>query len=193
MAQTRDLILDAALRVIQERGLARATTKEIAKAAGFSEAALYKHFADKSEIFLGVLQERSPAFQPLHQALAAVPGSATVEANLVAIASAALRFYHHNFPIFASIFAERSIFEAHRLRLRQLGAGPHKVNDMLAAYLRSEHQLGRVRADADLAAAADLLLGSCFQHAFLSHFQGRDADSQAAHRYVATLRPALQP
>ena len=199
MALTRDVILDAALRVIRERGLARATTKEIAKAAGFSEAALYKHFADKSEIFLGVLQERSPGFQPLRAALAAQPGTATVAHNLTEIAVAALAFYRDNFPLFGSIFAEPAIFDAHRLRLRQLGAGPHKVNDALAGYLRAEQGLGRVRADADVAAAADLLLGACFQQAFLNHFQGRgpDAgrglDAATAARHTKLLLPVLEP
>jgi AcrR family transcriptional regulator len=187
MAQTREVILDAALRVIRERGLAKATTKEIAKAAGFSEAALYKHFADKSEIFLGVLQERSPGFQPLHQALTAQPGSATVKGNLAAIAEAALAFYSDNFPLFGSIFAEPAIFDAHRLRLRQLGAGPHKVNEALAGYLRAEQDLGRVRPGADAAAIADLLLGACFQQAFLNQFQGRRPDPTAATRYANLL------
>ena len=39
---TRDRMLDAAAHVMHTRGLSRATTKEIAKAAGYSEAALYK-------------------------------------------------------------------------------------------------------------------------------------------------------
>jgi AcrR family transcriptional regulator len=193
MAQTREVILDAALRVIRERGLAKATTKEIAKAAGFSEAALYKHFADKSEIFLGVLQERSPGFQPLHKALAVPPGSATLEQNLTEIAAAALAFYRDNFPLFGSIFAEQAIFDAHRLRLRQLGAGPHKVNDALTGYLRAEQDSGRVRADADIAAAADLLLGACFQQAFLSHFRGVDPDPSAAARYASLLLLMVEP
>ena len=34
---TRDAILDGALEVMRTRGLARTTTKEIARAAGFSE------------------------------------------------------------------------------------------------------------------------------------------------------------
>ena len=33
-------------------GLARATTKEIARAADCSEAALYKHFTGKEELFV---------------------------------------------------------------------------------------------------------------------------------------------
>jgi AcrR family transcriptional regulator len=193
MAQTRDLILDAALRVIQERGLSKATTKEIAKAAGFSEAALYRHFADKSEIFLGVLQERTPGFRPLHQALAATADSGTVEENLVAIAVAATAFYHHNFPLFASIFAEPALLETHRVRLRQLGAGPHKVNEAVAAYLRAERQAGRVRSGADPEAVADLLVGACFQHAFLSHFRGGEPDIRTVSRFAATLDGALRP
>ncbi len=56
--------------------------------------------------------------------------------------------------------------------MRQLDAGPHKVNEALAAYLRAERDLGRVRADVDVDTAADLLLGVCFQQAFLSHFHG---------------------
>jgi len=193
MAQTRDRILDAALTVIRERGLGKATTKAIAQQAGFSEAALYKHFADKEEIFLGVLQERSPGFPPLHAALAVPPGSGTVEANLVAIAAAATAFYHENFPLLGSIFAERRVFDAHRTRLTQKGAGPHKVNQAVAGYLRAEQQAGRVRADADVAASADLLMGACFQQAFLAHYQAQPVDRAAPERYVGALWPDLRP
>jgi AcrR family transcriptional regulator len=193
MPQTREVILDAALRVIGERGLARATTKEIAKAAGLSEAALYKHFADKSEIFLGVLQERSPSFQPLQSALAARPGSATVAGNLTRIVAAASVFYRDNFPLVGSIFAEPAIFDAHRLRMQQLGAGPQKVNEALAGYLRAEQDLGRIRSDANVGAVADLLLGACFQQAFLSHFHGVRSSPTAPVRYTKLVLPLLQP
>lgn len=97
MAPTREVILDSARRVIRERSLAKATTKEIAKAAGLSEAAPYKHFADKAAILPGVLQERSPGFGPLRDAVAARPGSATVTGNLMVVAAAALTFYSENF------------------------------------------------------------------------------------------------
>jgi len=104
-----------------------------------------------------------------------------------------LEFYHYNFPLLASIFAEQAIFDAHRRRLSQLGVGPHKANHAVAGYLRGEQKLGRVRADADADASADLLMGACFQHAFLSHYQGRDADAGVAPRYAALLMPALLP
>ncbi len=66
---TRDVILDAAAGVMRERGLANVTTRQIAAAAGFSEATLYKHFADKVELMLAVLQERSTGYAELTAAL----------------------------------------------------------------------------------------------------------------------------
>src|SRR4051794_35766882 len=106
---TRDVILDAAAEVMRTRGLARATTKEIARAAGFSEATLYKHFHDKAEIFLGVLRERIPQFLPASGRLAERAGRETVAANLTEIATLALAFYHESFPMSASIFSEPDI------------------------------------------------------------------------------------
>lgn len=53
-------ILDAAHELMLTVGLARATTKEIARAAGCSEAALYKYFDTKEELFVRVLAERLP-------------------------------------------------------------------------------------------------------------------------------------
>ena len=166
MAQTRELILDAALRVIQERGLAKATTKEIAKAAGCSEAALYKYFAGKEELFIHVLTERLPRLTPLLRSLAAEPGRHSLADNLTEIARQAALFYEQSFPIAASLYAETQLKRRHDEALRQLGSGPHKPIEALDAYLRAEQTAGRVRPDADTFAAASLLLGACAQRAF---------------------------
>ena len=48
---TRQTLMDAALEVFLERGFARATTREIAHRAGLSEGTMYRHFADKYELF----------------------------------------------------------------------------------------------------------------------------------------------
>lgn len=177
---------------MRERGLAHATTKEIAKEAGFSEATLYKHFADKTELFVRVLAERLPAFVPIVANLAA--GQGALLDNLRAVAAAAIGFYADSFPISASIFAEPKVLDAHRAALRRAGSGPHRAVEGVTAYLAAEQEAGRIRADADPASLASLLLGACFQHAFLYQFADRsgavDADG-AAERLVAALAPAL--
>jgi AcrR family transcriptional regulator len=159
-------ILDAAHELMLTVGLARATTKEIARAAGCSEAALYKYFDSKEELFVRVLTERLPRLTPLLDSLAAAPGRGTLEENLTEIARQAALFYEHSFPIVASLYAETQLKRRHDETLRALGSGPHLPIQGLDAYLRAEQAVGRVRADADTSAAASLLLGACAQRAF---------------------------
>lgn len=163
-------ILDAAHELLRTTGLARTTTKEIARAAGCSEAALYKHFANKEEIFVRVLKDRLPGVGPLLEELAADPGERTVEECLTAVARRALDLYAQTLPIAGSLFAEPALLRRHREGLAELGTGPHEPRDQLARYLRRERDRGRIRADADPEAAAALLLGACFQRVFFTAF-----------------------
>ncbi|MEV5382407.1 helix-turn-helix domain-containing protein [Streptomyces sp. NPDC052721] len=159
-------ILDAAHELMLTVGLARATTKEIARAAGCSEAALYKYFDSKEELFVRVLTERLPRLTPLLSGLAAEPGRGTLAGNLTEIARQAALFYEQSFPIAASLYAETQLKRRHDEALRTIGSGPHLPIQGLDAYLRAEQAAGRVRADADTYAAASLLLGACAQRAF---------------------------
>ncbi|MEU9481288.1 helix-turn-helix domain-containing protein [Streptomyces sp. NPDC048191] len=159
-------ILDAAHELMLTVGLARATTKEIARAAGCSEAALYKYFDSKEELFVRVLTERLPRLKPLLSSLAAEPGQGTLAGNLTEIARQAALFYEQSFPIAASLYAESQLKQRHYEVLRTLGSGPHRPIQELDAYLRAEQAAGRVRGDADTFAAASLLLGACAQRAF---------------------------
>ena len=47
---TRQTILDRALRLFVEQGFAETTTRDIAAAVGISEGAIYRHFASKDAI-----------------------------------------------------------------------------------------------------------------------------------------------
>lgn len=54
LEHTRGLLLEAAEEVFAEKGFAAATLDDIAHAAGYTKGAIYKHFATKEELFLGV-------------------------------------------------------------------------------------------------------------------------------------------
>jgi AcrR family transcriptional regulator len=195
---TRDEILDAAAQVMRTQGFARATTKSIAQGAGYSEAALYKHFPDKAAILLAVLHERMPELPGSLKELIGNPGTGTVRANLTRLARIAVDFYVEGFPILVSLFSSQELLTAHRRRMRELDAGPHKAQEGLVRYLREEQRLGRVRRTADAEAAAALLFGACFQRGFELNFAGRapaDEEQVAFATAVAktlyeTLRPA---
>jgi len=186
-------ILDAAHELMLTVGLARTTTKEIARAAGCSEAALYKHFAGKEDLFIRVLSERLPRLKPLLSSLAAEPGRGTLEENLTEIAHQAALFYEQSFPIAASLYAETQLKRRHDDAMRKMGAGPHMPIQGLDTYLRAERELGRVRPDADTFAAASLLLGACAQRAFAyeSTESGPPPADDFARRLARTLTAGI--
>ncbi|MGH8878817.1 MAG: TetR/AcrR family transcriptional regulator [Stackebrandtia sp.] len=186
---TRDKILDAAAEVIGERGLARATTKAIAAAAGFSEATLYKHFDSKTELFTAVLAERSPG--DLSGALRRLAEHDDPAAALTDVAVAAVGFYRQGFPMAASLFAEPELLAAHRSDLAERGLGPHLAVAAVAAYLTECRDNGEVSVHADPHAAAALLLGACFQRAFLSHFNGPQDDDAGTRAFAAAITKTL--
>jgi AcrR family transcriptional regulator len=51
-------VVDAAMVVFARRGFAGASMEEIAAEAGFTRGAVYSNFADKTDLFLAVLEER---------------------------------------------------------------------------------------------------------------------------------------
>ena len=57
-ARTRAAVVDAAMVVFARRGFAGAAMEEIAAEAGFTRGAVYSNFADKTDLFLAVLEER---------------------------------------------------------------------------------------------------------------------------------------
>ena len=55
----REQILRTAVDLFSQRGFKGTTTKEIAKAAGVSEAIIYRHFATKDELYGAILDSKS--------------------------------------------------------------------------------------------------------------------------------------
>ncbi|MFB9924514.1 TetR/AcrR family transcriptional regulator [Amycolatopsis halotolerans] len=181
---SREDLVAAAATVMRERGYAHATTKAIAQAAGYSEALLYKHFRDKTALFLAVLREELPDLVATAARLTENPGKAALGDNLAELTTTALAFYCASFPISISIFSSRDLLRTHRDTLEN---GPDLPIQHVADYLDAEVKLGRLRSDLDTEAAARLLLGGCFQEAFLASFEEREPRPDLAHRLAATL------
>jgi AcrR family transcriptional regulator len=195
--ELREKIIQAAEQVMRAKGLARTTTKEIARIAGCSEGSLYNHFQSKEDLFLQVLKGILPTFVAALMKLSQRQGIGTVQDNLEDAAIAALAYFHQSLPTSASIFSDPDLLAHHREGLHERNEGPHRANELVAAYLRSEQLQGRVRADVDPRAAADLLLGACFQHVFIRQFSAEDESKEAqagyAKQVISTLMQGLLP
>ena len=55
----REQILQTAVDLFSQRGFKGTTTKEIARAAGVSEAMVFRHFATKDELYTAILDNKS--------------------------------------------------------------------------------------------------------------------------------------
>ena len=193
-ARTR--IVDAAAKLMHSVGLANTTTKEIALHAHCSEAAIYKYFRSKEELFLRVLDERLPSLDAALRALEDDTTGPPTE-RLIDLVATACAFYEASVAMAASLFADPALRERHRQALAELKTGPHVPIRRLARYLAQARDDGRIGVDADPDAAAAMLLGACLQRAFLASFSppapAPAPRREFAERLVATLEAGLRP
>jgi|SRR5579859_2673886 len=196
-ASTRDRILDVTAELVRSVGLVTLTTREIARAAGLTEAALYRHFKSKEDLITSVLAERLPVFIELLKDLPQHVGDSTVPDNLRRVAEAAVPFYRQAMPMLAATFSDPNLLVRHRVWMQQKELGPQRANLALASYLRGEIELGRLASSLHVEAAAAMLLGACQQRAFFDEFMGRPVDTGEIAAFAAaiidTLMAAAQP
>jgi AcrR family transcriptional regulator len=185
--ELRDRIVDATLRVIQERGMARTRTSAIAAAAGCAEGSIYRYFSGKPELLYEVVRSRLPGAIDLLLGLPARAGTATLRTNLLEVARAALDFYGELVPIAAGVLADAELLTEQQRFHAGAGLRPRKGAEELEAYLLAEQELGRVRASADPALAATLLLDGCLGKCFVDALLGRDADGAGREGYAGQL------
>lgn len=191
---TRDRLLDATRRLAADRGSARLTTKTVAQAAGVSEATLFKYFPTKDDLLLAVVREHVPAFHAatsLDQA-----GTGTFAERLEEIARAALSHYTALLPLSSLVLADAQLLARQR-PFWEGQPGPRGPYQNVAAYLRAEQQVGRIAADQDPLVLAALLLGPCFQRAYLTALLGTSPlpldEEQFAHQIAASLLAGAAP
>jgi AcrR family transcriptional regulator len=66
--ERRRVIVEAAMALFSQKGFRGTTTKEIAEAAGCSEATIFHHFATKDELYSAILEAKSRIAETLAQA-----------------------------------------------------------------------------------------------------------------------------
>ncbi len=96
---TKEVILQVALRLFSERGYNGVGIRDIANEIGIRESALYKHYRSKQDIFNAILkdidgryQALAPSFAPPENA-AALGGEQGIREELFRISRAMFHFY----------------------------------------------------------------------------------------------------
>lgn len=196
-SRTREKLLEAVEDLMCTQGLARIGTRDIARAAELADGTLYNHFRSKDEIVIAVLERNVPKFRETLRDLPLRVGQHTVQQNLEEVADAAFKFYAQTAPLICSLFADMSLLESARKKLRDLKIGPERTFEVVAAYLAAEQRMGRIAQEVDAEAAVALLLDTIFGLAVFDHFLDRRPSAsdkrQRILTIVATLMAGLDP
>lgn len=82
-SQRRARILDAALALVRQRGLASVTVGEIAEAADYTPGALYRYFPSKGSLIAALLQREIQQLTARLQASVVEPGAGPIPTALI--------------------------------------------------------------------------------------------------------------
>lgn len=129
----RDDILHAALRLIEARGVAALTMREVAGALGYSATALYQHFASKEDLLLAL---KLQAGDLLTAEMEKARHEPTVAAQLLAMGHAYVRFGLDNPAYYRLIFQDtESGVTPTEVQVRRMRRSWAIMRDTLQAWL----------------------------------------------------------
>lgn len=175
-------------------GVSAATTRVIAAHAGVSEALIYRYFENKIDVLRTAVREQvTPEFWEVINALPAVSGSERPALMVQRIARAALRYYHDLVPLLAAVFSDSALIEWYRTSLIEHDAGPHRAIRIVGAYLAMEQSAGRLAATLNPTAAAQMVLGACFQQVFFTFTVGAERLSFDDEELVLAVAGNIAP
>lgn len=173
-------ILAAARALIEEEGAADVSVARIAKAAGVSEATIYKYFQNKQDLVNQVLHEWATPF--IDRMTAELAPLVELRPRLVLVAIRYLRSLEET-PRLHRVFFQELRWSDYR------GSAIHKLNhrfvqDVMATIERGIRG-GELRPDLDPRAFRDMLFGGLEHIGMRTSLAGRPIDvEQEAARYV---------
>ena len=156
-------ILAVAVSLFSQKGFRGTTTKEIAQAAGVSEAMVFRHYATKQELYSAILDHKACAsgrFDPAEMAADAI-NRKDDRGVFETLALGALN-HHENDPEFQRLLLH-SALEKHELAQMFFDQIVRHVYDFLGSYIR-ERQRDGAFIEIDPAIVVRCFIGMVMHH-----------------------------
>ncbi|WP_242908568.1 TetR/AcrR family transcriptional regulator [Actinomadura terrae] len=186
----REQLFAAAERVLLRDGPSALTSRAVTTEAGCAKGVLHRHFTDFDAFLAELVRDRIGRLDGQAAALHASAGTGTVAGNLTVVLA-------DLFTSVAVAIVGLIIYrDGLRARLREdTPTGVPLLTDataMIASYLASERDLGRIVPDADTGALAPALVGA--GHLLYADRTSAPPEPEAVQKVVATvINPVLQP
>ncbi|MFZ5827294.1 MAG: TetR/AcrR family transcriptional regulator [Bacillota bacterium] len=120
MENTKERILEAALRLFHEYGYRGATTAEIARQAGVAEGTIYRYFKEKKELFLACVE---PVIEEAVRRELSLSGEGSPRERMRRRVIERYRVIRENLAVFHILFTESRYHpEIARMLLAQVAA-----------------------------------------------------------------------
>jgi AcrR family transcriptional regulator len=180
-------IAEVAMRLFSERGFRGTTTKEIAQAAGVSEAIIFRHFATKEELYTAIIdfkgcagaavspvagRPESPAI--IEEIRGCVAEAMEASDDLAVFQTVALHMldHHQGDPEFLRLLMYIAL-ENHSLGQVFWDKNVRVLYEFLGGYIRRRQREGAFR-DVDPNAAVRVFLGSVIHHSLVNLLWDKD-------------------
>jgi AcrR family transcriptional regulator len=161
--ERRQQILRVAMRLFSQRGFRGTTTKEIAAAAGVSEAMVFRHFANKEELYSAILDYKACAGS-LEDPRACVAEAIRRKDDFAVFSGLAreLMRRHESDTEFLRLLTH-SALEGHELAQMFWERNVRELYDFLGGYIRDRQRDGAMR-HVDPAIVVRAFLGTVIHH-----------------------------
>jgi AcrR family transcriptional regulator len=181
LRDAREQLFAAARRVLLVGGPHGLTSRAVTTEAGVAKGVIHRHFTEFVLDRIAVLDRQAATLRD-------TAGSGSVVENL---ATALTELFD---PVAVAIVALIVSRDDLRVRLREAGAAPIPVlgegTAMIADYLTTERDLGRISADADVTTLAPTLTGAA--HLLFADRENAPTTT-AVHRSVAAVLTGVLP
>ncbi|MFN2454126.1 MAG: TetR/AcrR family transcriptional regulator [Pyrinomonadaceae bacterium] len=138
-------IVLVAMRLFSQKGFRGTTTKQIAVAAGVSEAIIFRHFATKKELYAAILDHKACAVNAtqLHEVVAGAVAAGDDQAVFSGLADAMLRHHEEDAEFLRLLLF--SALEGHELHQMFWDRNVRQLAEFLRAYTRERQRCGAFR------------------------------------------------
>ncbi len=188
----RDRILDATDALLREKGVARLTTKEIARRAEVSEGSIFYHYTDRSGLLTAAFERGLGSLAAFGEQVSDRPARPEdLRGTLLRFTEALERFLDTATVVLFAAQADADLRTSLTSHIHERDLGPHHGQRVVGEYLARLQEQGLVSSRADPSTVAFLLIGACMLRVahptLLGHDRGVPSREQVVDTFVAML------
>ncbi|MFD9225826.1 TetR/AcrR family transcriptional regulator [Streptomyces sp. NPDC060064] len=179
----REQLFDAAERVLLRDGPSALTSRAVTAEAGCAKGVLHRHFADFDAFLAELVLDRVGRIDKQAAALRNSAGTGSVADNLT---GALTDLFGSVAVAMVGLVTSRDDLRARLRRTTPTGIPVlTEATAMIASYLTTERELGRIAADADVDTLAPTLIG--VGHMLFADRKGAPPEAGAVRKVVTTV------